>query len=628
MGLRLGVGRKETGLDLVISTIANMLILSSMYILAALGLAFLFNMLRILNFSHGAIYMIGGYIGYLFIVGMGFNHWAALFLATLIVAAFGVFLEKFCFRPFTGDFNRTVMVCVAVVVILQTTVNIMVGTKMMAIPTFVEGVLKAGPVFISYERIVTFGIGVVLLGAIIWFVKRTMLGKQMQAIAQHRLGASLQGIKIHRISALAFALGCGLAAVAGCLMGAYLRLSPFMGDLMLVKVLIIVMLAGAGSINGIIIAGLVLGALNAVLPVVISGAASDAVIIAIVVVLMLIRPQGFFGYEVEMLSGDQSETNILSDPTTGKTKFIKSMIAVGAAVIIALLPVWIESIYLLHILIHTFICIIAAVGLRTITISGQFPLAHGAFMGIGAYLAGIASKWLGWPPFLTIPSAALGTMVIGMLIGYPFARLRALYYAMGSLFFGIGVIYIIQAGGSLTGGYSGFTGIRPMFGGSKLAYYYFFLGLAFVSIMALYRFEFSRIGDNLKAIAQSHLVASSVGINEISFRVLAVGMGCFFAGLAGACYAHYNMVLSPASFNFMATLWLVMYVLIGGINSFAGPIVGTIILILIPEFARNLKEYSPYLSAALLLIVAYLMPKGLVSLPGLVISWYSERKIR
>jgi branched-chain amino acid transport system permease protein len=300
--------------------------------------------------------------------------------------------------------------------------------------------------------------------------------------------------------------------------------------------------------------------------------------------------------------------------------------AAGVVIIIALIPVLIESIYLLHILIQTFIYIIAAVSLRTITISGQFPLAHGAFMGIGAYLAGIASKWLGWPPFLAIPLAALGTMGIGMLIGFPFARLRALYYAMGSLFFGIGVVYIIRAGGTLTGGYSGLTGIHAMFGGSKLAYYYFFLGLAAASLLALFRFEFCRIGNNLKAIAQSHLVAGSVGINEVWYRILAVGAGCFFVGLAGACYAYYNMVLSPASFNFMATLWLVIYVLVGGINSFAGPIVGTIILILIPEFARELKEYSPYLSAALLLIVAFLMPKGLVSLPSIVISWYSKQK--
>jgi branched-chain amino acid transport system permease protein len=615
-------------MELAVATVANLLILSSMYILTALGFAFLFNMLRILNLAHGAIYMIGGYIGYLFIFGMGFNHWLGLLLATLIVAAFGIFLEKFCFRPFVGDFNRTVMICIAIVVILQTTVTIMVGNKTMAIPAFAEGVIRAGAFSVSYERAITFAVGAILLGAIIWFVNRSKLGQQMQAIAQHRLGASLQGINIYRISALAFALGCGLAAVAGCLMGAYLRLSPYMGDLMLVRVLIIVMLAGIGSIRGILIAGLILGTLNAVLPVLISGAASDAVIVAVVVVLLLIRPQGFFGYEVEDMSDNQPSTSIPSEPATARSRWIKPAILAGLVVIIALLPLLLGSPYFLHILILIFIYIIASVSLRTITISGQFPLAHGAFMGIGAFLAGMASKHLGWAPWLTIPSAALVTMGIGMLIGYPFARLRALYYAMGSLFFGIGVVYIIQAGGTWTGGYSGLSGIPPLFpiGTSKVPYYYFFLGLALVSLLALYRFEFSRIGVNLKAIAQSHQAASSVGINEAWYRILAVGVGCFFAGLAGAGYAHYNMVLSPASFNFMATLWLVMYVLIGGINSFAGPIIGTVILILIPEFARDLKEFSPYISVVLLLIVVYLMPQGLVSIPRLIKSAFTERK--
>ena len=327
------------------------------------------------------------------------------------------------------------------------------------------------------------------------------------------------------------------------------------------------------------------------------------------------------------MNGRRFHTRVTSDtPTPADSKRIKFAATAGVVILFALLPILIDSIYLLHVLIQTFIYVIAAVSLRTITISGQFPLAHGAFMGIGAYLAGIASKWLGWPPFLTLPFAALGTMSIGMLIGFPFARLRSLYYAMGSLFFGIGIVYIIRAGGTLTGGYSGFTGIHAMFNGSKTAYYYFFLGLTVASILALMRFEYCRIGNNLKAIAQSHLVAGSVGINDVWYRILAVGVGCFFVGLSGACYAHYNMVLSPASFNFMATLWLVMYVLIGGINSFSGPIVGTFILIFIPEFARGLKEYSPYLSAVLLLIVAFLMPKGLVSLPSIITTWYATQR--
>ncbi|MFC1864103.1 branched-chain amino acid ABC transporter permease, partial [Thermodesulfobacteriota bacterium] len=180
--------------------------------------------------------------------------------------------------------------------------------------------------------------------------------------------------------------------------------------------------------------------------------------------------------------------------------------------------------------------------------------------------------------------------------------------------------------GKLTGGYSGLVGIRPLFFGSKLPYYYLFLGLALCSIIALYRFEFSRIGMNLKAIAQSYLVAASVGINEGWYRIFTVGVGCFFVGLAGAGYAHYNLVLSSSSFDFMATLWLVMYVLIGGVSHFAGPIVGTFILILIPELFRDLKMYSPFISAAILGVVVYLMPNGLVGLPNMIQSWIKAHR--
>jgi len=269
-----------------------------MYILVALGFAFLHNMLGILNLAHGAIYMIGGYICWVLAVGAGINQWAALLLTALTLAVFGIFLEKFCFRPFVGDFNRMVMIGVAITIILQTTVNIMAGTETLAIPTFARGVFKAGSVVVSYERLVTFAIGLVLLCGVVWLVKGTRWGQQMQAIEQNLEGASLQGINIHRVSSLAAMLGCGLAAVAGCLMGAYLGLGPFVGDFMMVKTLMMVILAGVGSIGGVFIAGIILGGLDAVLPVLLEGATSEAIAVTLVVILLLIRPEGFFGHEV------------------------------------------------------------------------------------------------------------------------------------------------------------------------------------------------------------------------------------------------------------------------------------------------------------------------------------------
>jgi branched-chain amino acid transport system permease protein len=310
----------------------------------------------------------------------------------------------------------------------------------------------------------------------------------------------------------------------------------------------------------------------------------------------------------------------------GMNKWVKPVALMGLIIILALLPLLFSSPYLLHILILTFIYTVGAVSFRTITISGQFPLGHAAFMGIGAYTAAMASHYWNWSPWITIPVGAIIAGIIGVLFGYPFARLRTLYYAMGSLFFGVAVTYILQSL-KITGGYVGLTNIQPLFSStSRVPYYYFFLVLALVCAVALYRFEFSRIGNNLKAIAQSHLLASSVGINEVRYRVIAVAVGCFFVGLVGAAFAHYNGIVTPSTFNLSGTLWLAMYVMIGGMTSFAGPLIGTPILYFIPQYYfSNLKSYSPFIPAVILIVIAYLMPKGLAGLIFMLKSRYLDR---
>jgi branched-chain amino acid transport system permease protein len=248
-------------------------------------------------------------------------------------------------------------------------------------------------------------------------------------------------------------------------------------------------------------------------------------------------------------------------------------------------------------------------------------------MGIGAYTSAVTAKLLGWPVWLTIPLGGVVAMLIGAFIAYPFARLRAFYYAMVSMFFGIGITQVIIMLTKWTQGSGGLVGIPHLLStASKVPYYYFFLGFMVVCLIALWRFENSRIGLSLKAIAQSHLVASSVGINEVWYRVLALAVGCFFVGLVGATYAHYNFTLSPTSFDLMANLWLFVYALIGGLGNFAGPIIGTALLVIVPQLLSSLKAFVPFVSAGILLIVFYVMRKGLVGLPEIIMSRFSKRK--
>ncbi len=275
----------------------NALMLSSMYILMALGFALLLSVMGILNFAHAVIYMGGGYICYQLAVEYGLNQWLSLLLAALTMGAFGLFLERFCFRPLFGDVNRTIVMTLAIIVIGESAVNAAVGTQVRSLPAFVSGVIRSGEVSLSVERLVTFIIGAVLLLGLILFIRKTKIGQQMLAISQDAIGAALQGINIHRVSAVATVIACALAAVAGSLMGAIANLNPYIGDLMLVKAIEVVILAGIGSVGGVLGAGLILGTIDAFLPLALSGSATNAVGLGIVILILLFRPQGLFGHE-------------------------------------------------------------------------------------------------------------------------------------------------------------------------------------------------------------------------------------------------------------------------------------------------------------------------------------------
>ncbi|MBN1366323.1 MAG: branched-chain amino acid ABC transporter permease [Dehalococcoidales bacterium] len=316
--------------------------------------------------------------------------------------------------------------------------------------------------------------------------------------------------------------------------------------------------------------------------------------------------------------------NSIKGSLLGKNR-IAYYIGICVLLFFFILPLFNDSPYVLKMLSLTFIYIMAAMSFRVITLSGQIPLAHAGFMGVGAYCAAMLSKWLGFPFWANIFISAIVTTLLGIIIGLIFSRLRALYYAMGSLFFGIGIISIISVGGDLTGGSTGLAGIKPIFTNATQNFY-LFLGITLLILIILYRFEYSRIGTKIKAVEQSYQIAASVGINERYYRVMAVGVGCFFVGIAGACYAHLNAVVVPTSFSLNTTLLLAIYTLVGGQLSFIGPILGTFVLQFVPlYFFRGFQMYSPYVSALILLLVVYLLPTGLVGIPQVIKSKFKRK---
>ena len=269
-----------------------------MYILVSLGFAFIFNMMGTINLAHGALYMASALLCYYLSVWLKLNNWAALAITIAIMCLAGVLLERLVFRPFIHSIDRLIMVGAALMTFFQTMATVATGTKFLTIDTFMAGTSMVLGVSVSNERLLTFVIGLALLVAALILVNKTTLGRQMEAIAQDRIAAALQGVNINKVSAIVCVIGCALAAVAGGLMGAYQQITPTMGDAMLLRVLMLVMLAGAGSMNGLIITGFIIGLMDSVLPVYLQGATVSAISAGIVLALLLTKPKGFFGYEV------------------------------------------------------------------------------------------------------------------------------------------------------------------------------------------------------------------------------------------------------------------------------------------------------------------------------------------
>lgn len=285
-------------MEIFTQTIVNGIVLASIYILVALGFALIFSVMQILNFAHGSIYMVGAYVCYYLVSSFGLPTWAALLVSGGILALFGVFLERFGFRYLEKDFNRTLMFSLAVIVFLQTAADITVGAYVKRVPSIIRGLTTIGGITLSKERLVTCVVAVCLLLLVTFLIRKTVLGRQMRAVAQDRDAAALQGINVHRIAAIAFGLSSVLAAVAGGLMGSIIALNTYMGSAMLLRAVTLVIIAGMGSVGGLFVSGLIIGFIDAVLPIFIGGAGSEVVALGFAMLILLVRPRGLFGQAI------------------------------------------------------------------------------------------------------------------------------------------------------------------------------------------------------------------------------------------------------------------------------------------------------------------------------------------
>jgi branched-chain amino acid transport system permease protein len=289
--------------------------------------------------------------------------------------------------------------------------------------------------------------------------------------------------------------------------------------------------------------------------------------------------------------------------------------------------------YYVDVLIMLFINVVIVVSFRFISLMGGWSLAHIPLWGLGAYATAIMARTFGWPFWLTLPLAGLCVALVGLIMSYPLARIKGFAFFLASFAVGEAMRLAWTRLPIPFGGHQGLTNIAapesiPLPGlqavdfGHAIPYYFLTLVVITLCLMIMYRLEKSQIGDILKAINSQEILAKSVGINIIKYKMLAFVIASFFVGIAGVLLAHRIHAIDPSGFGFVFTLYMLVWVIFGGKGSFAGPILGVCILTVVHELVRPLMEWLPMFYGAVLILTLLFLPEGFIGLTRRMSSWW------
>lgn len=257
--------------------------------------------------------------------------------------------------------------------------------------------------------------------------------------------------------------------------------------------------------------------------------------------------------------------------------------------------------------ILTFIGInsILALSLYITALAGQLSIGHAAFMGIGAYTSAMLTTKLGWPFFLSAPVGALMGALFGFCIGLPTLRLKDLYLAIATLAFNIIWVVIVMNIDAL-GGALGIFNV-PKVTNNTIVY----VSLGFF-LLFFYRLQDSRLGRAFRSVQEDEAAARAMGVNTVYYKVYAFTLGAFLAAYAGALYAHFATFISPHDFEVDRSIEILLFVVLGGSQTYIGPVFGAVLLTLAPEILRFLAEYRLLVYGLMFVVIMLLRHEGLI----------------
>ena len=596
---------------------------STLFLVAA-GLSLIFGVTRIVNFAHGSFYMVGIYLAYSAVEHLGpvFGFWPALLLAALGVGVLGALVEVLLLRRIyhVPELFQLLATFALALVIKDVALYVWGPEELLGprAPGLGGSVELLGRRFPTYDLFLIV-VGPAVLGLLWLLLTRTRWGTLVRAATQDRDMVAALGVNQAWLFTSVFALGAVLAGLGGALQ---LPREPASLEVDLHTIgaaFVVVVVGGMGSIPGAFVAALLIAELKAIciwLGLVNIGGFEISfskltlvVEFLVMAAVLIVRPWGLLGRPPAASRHASAAEAPLNPP--GRLMRRVSVVLVLA---MAVLP-WVTagSPYMTVLAIDLLVAALLAASLHFIMgPGGMHSFGHAAYFGLAAYGAALLVRAAGLPMEAAIALAPLVAGAFALLFGWFAVRLSGVYLAMLTLAFGQIAWAIVYQWDGVTGGSNGLTGVWPApWLADKRMYYLFTLALVVAGVWLLRRVLFSPFGMAMRAGRDSPLRADAIGIDVKRVHWFAFALGGAVAGIAGALFAFSKGSISPESLHVAKSIDALVMVLLGGVQTLAGPIVGAVSFTWLHDTVARNTEYWRAMLGGIILLLVLLFPQGI-----------------
>ncbi len=596
---------------------------SSLFLVAA-GLSLIFGVTRIVNFAHGSFFMVGIYTAYTLVdkLGTSLGFWPALLLAALAVGVLGALVEVLLLRRIykAPELFQLLATFALVLVIKDAALWIWGPDELLGprAPGLSGAVEILGRQFPSYDMFLIV-VGPVVLGLVWLLLTRTRFGTLVRAATQDRAMVSALGVNQAWLFTAVFALGAMLAGLGGALQ---LPREPATLEMDLHTIgaaFVVVVVGGMGSIPGAYVAALLVSLVKAVciwlglvnvFGVEVSFSKLTLVVDFLVMAVVLVwRPWGLLGKP----QAPSRYVGLAEAPLRRASRAYLLTAAVFGLVLVALPWFTADSPYTLVLMIDLLIAALFAASLHFIMgPAGMHSFGHAAYFGLGAYGAALLVRTSGLPMEAALLAAPLVAALGALVFGWFAVRLSGVYLAMLTLAFAQIIWAVTYQWDSFTGGSNGLTGVWPSeWLADKRVYYGLTLVLVAAAVLWLRRVLFSPFGYALRAGRDSVLRADAIGIDVKRMQWAAFVIAGTAAGLAGALYAFSKGSISPESMAVAKSVDGLVMVLLGGVQTLAGPVVGAVTFTWLHDTVARNTDYWRAMLGGIILLLVLLFPQGI-----------------